>query len=107
VDLGDGLLTVLMLVAPVVVGRVFGHWLGRKWIGVTAAVLVGVLLTFGGLGLWYLDAPVNPGPYDCYECSQYWGRWMDTTMFMVWLPLTILLWSVGVAWAVAKRRVPA
>jgi hypothetical protein len=71
---------------------------------VIAAVGIGVILTLGGLGIWYLDAPTDPKGYECYECSEYWGRWMDETMFSVWLPLTLILWSGGVAVGASKRR---
>ncbi|MGH3114420.1 MAG: hypothetical protein ACRDOP_13245 [Gaiellaceae bacterium] len=40
---------------------------------------------------------------DCYECSQYRGRWMDETVLTVWLPLTLSLWSLGVAAGASKR----
>ena len=33
--------------------------------------------------------------YDCYECSEYWGRWLDPGTLTVWLPLTMGLWCAG------------
>jgi hypothetical protein len=84
------------------VGGSAGYWLGRTPIGVVAALSGGVLLTLGGLGLWYLDAPTSV--LECYECNEYWGRWMDETMFTVWLPLTLTLWALGVAVGSSNRR---
>jgi hypothetical protein len=98
----DVFVTVLALAGPLVIGAVVGFWLGRGWLGVLAAVGIGVLLTLGGLAVWYLDAPKSVT--DCYECSEYWGRWMDQTMFTTWLPLTLSLWSLGVALGASKRR---
>jgi hypothetical protein len=94
--------TALALTGPLVLGAVFGYWLGRSGLGVTAALGIGGVLTLVGLGIWYADAPTSP--VDCLDCSGYWGRWMDETMFTRWLPLTIVLWSVGVAMGVSKRR---
>jgi hypothetical protein len=98
----DVFVAVLALLGPVVLGAAVGHRLGRGWLGVFAAVGVGVLLTLGGLVIWYLDAPKSVT--DCYECSEYWGRWMDETMFTTWLPLTLSLWSLGVVIGATKRR---
>jgi hypothetical protein len=97
----DVFVTVLALVGPVVLGAALGHRLGRGWLGVFAAVGVGVLLTLGALVIWYLLAPKSVT--GCYECSEYWGRWMDQTMFTTWLPLTLSLWSLGVVVGATKR----
>lgn len=98
----DAFLTLFILVAPFAAGAVLGYWLGRGWLGVVVAFALGFVLTLGGLGVWYLDAPRSSD--DCYECNEYWGRWMDETMFTIWLPLTLILRSVGLAVGASKRR---
>jgi hypothetical protein len=75
--------------------------LGRSRIGLAAALGIGAVLALGGLGVWYLDAPTSPE--DCYECGEYWGRWMDATMFNTWLPMTLVLWTVGVFIGLRRR----
>jgi len=98
----DVFVTVIAPVGPLAVGGVFDYWLGRGWLGILPALAIGGLLTAGGLGIWYADAPSSFA--DCYECSEYWGRWMDETMFTIWLPLTVFLWAVGVVVGASRRR---
>ena len=71
------------------------------------ALALGGLLTLGGLAIWYLDAPYVDAPnshLDCFECSEYRGRWMDPTMFTVWVPWTLSLWTLGVFWSLWWKR---
>ena len=99
------LITVILIVGPVTVGAGLGYLLGRAWMGVLSALVTGSVLTAGGLLLWYLDAPTDdPTGSECYECGEYWGRLMDQTMFTVWLPMTLILWTIGVGIGASRRR---
>jgi hypothetical protein len=95
------LLLILIVVGPLALGSICGSLLGRTSIGIVAALALGIALTLGGLAIWYLDAPTDPT--ECLDCSEYWGRWMDETMFTRWLPLTLALWTLGVFFG-ARRR---
>jgi hypothetical protein len=100
-------LTVIVLMGPLVAGGAFCYWLVRGWRGVILALALGGLLTLGGLAIWYLDAPYVDAPnsdLDCFECSEYRGRWMDPTMFTVWVPWTLSLWTLGVFWSLWWKR---
>jgi hypothetical protein len=100
----DVFVTVIALVGPFVAGAMVGYWLRGGRVQVMLALTIGVLLTLAGLGIWYMDAPTSAAR--CYECSEYWGRWMDETMVTVWLPLTLILWSTGVAAGSSKQQRP-
>ena len=96
-----------MIVGPWVFGALAGFAFGRVRFGLIAAIGLGLVLTAAGLFGFFITAPASPGEA-CYECSEYFGRWLDYTMVEEWPIWTALSWSIAavLGWARANPRSP-
>ena len=90
----DYLIGLLMIFGPWLVGALAAYRFGRTWAGLVGTITLGLALTALGLVGFLVTAPTSL-PLNCEGCSEYLGRWLDSTIIVEWPLYTTVAWSLA------------
>jgi hypothetical protein len=90
----DTVIALLIIFGPWVAGSLLGRLWGRTWLGLAAAVMLGVASTGAALmAFLFLGGSTQDAACGESECLRYFGHWIERTLAIEWPIYAIAAWA--------------